>query len=1337
MTLPAEHNELYLIGIGAAAGGLEALQALLPALPEPLPHAALILVQTLGPHPKTRLVPILSSHTRWSVQEARQAMRLEPGCLYVVPQGHEARVSQGQFELVPLSPGVAHQGVTDRLFESLARARGSQAVGVLLSGSGSEGVQGLRAIFEAGGLTLVQEPSTARQPEMPQAALDQGVASLSLTPAQLGARLNNLLTPPDLNLLPPLESIFRLLSQHTGTDFLNYKPSTLYRRLDKRLKALHLDNPADYLSHLETHPEELPLLAQSMIVSVTSFFRDRPAFERLEVCLRELIQAKSPAEPLRVWVPACASGEEAYSLAMLLVSLLEEYGRSDQPLQIFASDIDEAAIGRARTGLFPRAAVEDLPESLRTRFCTPLGEYVEITKQLRSRMLFTRHDITTHPPFLKLDLISCRNLLIYLGPVLQKHLLPVFHYALNAQGYLFLGKSESINEFGTLFATVDEKCKIFQRKQGSSRRAVRLASFRPHQPVLPSLPVAPVQALKQDHSIGHAVKETLFASFEHPYVVINDNLDVQEISGDVRLYLGLGHGQVNTHILKLIQADLQLELMSVISRALHEQSTVKSNIRAFAFLDQTHYVRLIVKPLLFTEKPPDLYLVVFEKIHPEEYRLPAFQSPHETGDSARVLELEHELGTLKAQLQDYIEELESSNEELQSLNEELHSTNEELQASNEELETSNEELQSAYEEMQVGYTELQATHRILAEKEVHLRGAESNTRALLQNSLQAFLLIDEQFCLQACNQQAILVLNRLTGKTLERGESVLNYLPETRRSGFQEALEQALQGQELSGRCCLPSFDGSDCWLAYTFTPIVDRERRAVSLGLLDVSSEIASETALRHSESTLRTLIENTSTGYILLDAQQQISAINPMAQRWLKQEFGLHAQVGDAYLQLLPAYRHALLQTLFERALQGERVNYELSYLQPDGVLNWYAIAYHPVRDAAESLGVCIAIVDITEHKLLVQQLRENTAHLVACQEIAEVGSWELDLTQRELPDALVLRGSAECLRILGLDTQSEVSVAQFLSRVPPEDHPLVRDTLEQALRNHAVYSLEHRFIRGDGLERVIYSRAEILADSVTGQRLKLIGTCQDITERKQAELERNQIILDLLTRKQALEQFAYIVSHNLRAPVANIMGLAQILISDAERVPSQTPYLQGLERSAARLDEIICDLNTILQIRQGLHEKKTWVSCSELLEDLALSLEDLLKQENAVLQTDFSAQDSILTLKSYLYSVLHNLITNSLKFRSPKRDPIIEITSRVEQQRLILSVKDNGRGMDLERLGEQVFGLYKRFHPEVEGRGLGLFMVKSQVESLGGQIGLTSTPGEGTTFTLSFEA
>lgn len=716
----------FTVGIGSSAGGLEALQELLGALPRKPTNASFIVAQHLSPTHKSMLTELLARVCPLTVQEAKHGETLQTDVVYITPPDTNILVKAGVIHLQKPISQTGPKPSVDILFHSLAADCQEYAAGIVLSGTGRDGSKGCQDIKREGGLIIIQDPITAKYDGMPQAALSVGLVDAVLPPDRILPELLTYLEDPQEvtrealgTKKEDLQTLLEILGTHRGVHFQDYKQTTILRRIQKRLTTLKLPTLPQYLEFIDTNPGELDILFQTLLIGVTHFFRDAEAFLTLKDELRKLMEQKPKGSTLRVWVPGCSTGEEAYTLAIIAKDLASAMD-SPPSIQIFATDLDTKAIDSARKGHYSPEALIEVPQDLLDTYFTQDGQGYTINKNIRQLVLFSRHDLTENPPFLRLDLISCRNLLIYFTSELQHHVLPVFHYALNNPGLLFLGKSETIGPFTDLFNPVHPRHRIFSRRTGEKLVPAPHPSYRRKTGYEPSRPKGPKQ------SISDMVKETLFTGFEHPYAVINNQGQVLELQGDTSPFLGLRPGLLDGNITNLVHPALNLEVRNLLGHAVEERKPRRSAFRTFQDLPHTSRLRITVAPLLYSSIHQDLYIIIFEILDLLDLGGDSDARPSDTPgdgtiqDNTQVAALQLELDSAREDLQNYIEELETSNEELQSLNEELQSTNEELQSSNEELETSNEELQSSNEELQVAYTELRLSNTRLEEREQEL-----------------------------------------------------------------------------------------------------------------------------------------------------------------------------------------------------------------------------------------------------------------------------------------------------------------------------------------------------------------------------------------------------------------------------------------------------------------------------------------------------------------------------------------------------------------------------------------------------------------------------------------
>jgi two-component system CheB/CheR fusion protein len=760
-----------IVGVGASAGGLEAFTQLLKQLPADS-GMAFVLIQHLDPTHTSFLRDALSKATKMAISQPEDGTRVEPNHVYVIPPGADITMAGAGLALSPRTTDEPRPHLPiDLFFRSLAAERGSQAIGVVLSGTASDGTEGLRAIKAENGIALAQDPKTARFAEMPRSAVEAGVVDCALPIPELARELVRLshhpyLAVPAARIVAPRSSddiaamnrIVTVVRNAVGVDFAEYKGPTFERRLARRMAVCRAADFKDYLTLLERDPDEVRALYEDILIHVTSFFRDPEVFAALEShILPGIVEQKPTGTPIRIWVAGCSTGEEVYSIG---ISLLEVLGKAPPPVQIFGSDLSEAIIAKARAGLYADSALRDVSEERRKRYFVKTDRGYRIAKAVRDLCVFVQHDLARDAPFSKMDLVSCRNVLIYFDPVLQRRVLPTFHYALNQPGYLLLGRTENIAGFGRWFSTVDKANKIFARTAVAS--TLRFPPRSATQPAERRLveTAAPVQ-LRRTMDLGRHLDRVLLTRYAPPGVLINDKMEVLQFRGQTGDFLQAAHGEPQNDLIKMARPGLVATLRAVIAEAKRDMVPV---VRSGVEVDQdgdTRKCNLVVFPFTATPDVQDsLFVVLFEE--------PAVGDAAGTGanvnrrrksdwvdDGRRIPKVEHELMATREYLQSLIEEHGRTNDDLGSANEELVSGNEELQSMNEELETAKEELQSTNEELTTVNDELHSRNQEVTQANSDL--------------LNLFVTVDIPII--------ILDLERRIRRFTPKARSILNVLP--------------------------------------------------------------------------------------------------------------------------------------------------------------------------------------------------------------------------------------------------------------------------------------------------------------------------------------------------------------------------------------------------------------------------------------------------------------------------------------------------------------------------------------------------------------------------------
>jgi two-component system, chemotaxis family, CheB/CheR fusion protein len=748
-------TSLYYVGIGASAGGLEALRPFVANLPESA-NLTYIVAQHMSPDHRSMMVELLARATKLKVQPVKHNQAPKANTIHVVPANTDVTISGGKLRLSTPSNTIGPKPSINRLFISLADDCEEKSIGIVLSGTGSDGAHGIKAIKAAGGITIAQDPHSAKYDSMPVAAIRIGGADLVLPSAEAGAQLTSLISRisatinNDQDELPPstMRGIIRQITTHTGMDFTNYKEATLSRQIMRRMMAKQIPDIEEYGIYLKNNVQELKELASNFLICVTSFFRNPEAFNAVRKELQKVIAKKQPGDNIRIWIPACATGEEVYSIAIFLMEDLANRMR-DFRIQIFATDMNTDAIHTARAGVYPATALANVNDELiKKYFSVQNGVYV-VNNKLKEIVLFARQDITQDPPFVRLDLVCCRNLLIYFKPELQEKVMKIFHYSLQDNGLLFLGNSESIGRSAALFSEADRKNKIYYKRNTISPL---LGSFGRGRGMLSTFGTgfkakeAAVEASPHTNGV-----EQLFNIYAPPSVLITHDGEILEIFGDCSGFLSIRKGKANFNLFTLIAQTFRSELRAFVHRVARSHKSAYSMPAKLTIAGNEGLYRLATHYASDQNKADsDLLIVSFEKINePESKSLhDSQQLPADELAAQRIQELEQELMLNRENLQTVIEELETANEELQSLNEEAQAGNEELQASNEELETANEELQASNEELTTINDELSA-------RTLELSQSNNDITNVLSSLFKALLVIDTKLMVTRFNEKAL------------------------------------------------------------------------------------------------------------------------------------------------------------------------------------------------------------------------------------------------------------------------------------------------------------------------------------------------------------------------------------------------------------------------------------------------------------------------------------------------------------------------------------------------------------------------------------------------------
>ncbi len=758
-TSPPRGNPFPVVGIGASAGGLEAFGQILSVIPNDT-GMAFVLVQHLDPSHESQLVDLLAPLCSMPILTVRDEMAIEPNTVYVIPP-NTSMVLEGDHLRLAVRESGLHLPI-DIFFRSLARVQGSRAIGVVLSGNASDGSLGLRAIKTECGITFAQDEASARFGGMPRSAISTGAVDFILPPQDIGRELALIGQHPYLlprrpgeattEILPEgdkeLKLILSLLSAATKVDFSSYKPNTVRRRIGRRMMVHRHDTLGEYAAYVEKHPAEVRELFRDLLISVTSFFRDPPIFAALTRSLESDFSSREPGDgPIRIWVPGCATGEEVYSLAICLREL-QAHQRQNIPLQVFGTDIHETALERARHGVYSENIAEDVSAERLKRFFTKVETGFQVSKAIRESCIFARHDVTRDPPFSNLDLISCRNLLIYLDTAQQRRVLPIFHYGLKPGGLLMLGTAESVGNAEDLFAPINKQVQIYRRKSVPVRLPLHL-----------EMNPGPVTASKPDRKgipmsvldLQRKVDRVIHSRYSPDAVLVNSDLQILQFRGHTNRYLAPNSGEPSLNLLRMAHESLMVPLRRAIHEAVERNVPVQEDATLSFEGGESVELRLEITPITGSSLNDQYYLIIFHSVKPE-LALPTDGASQSMLIDERVKRLTQELSDTREYLRSLTEEYEAYAEELRAANEEARSANEELQSTNEELGTTKEELQSTNEELTTVNEELHS-------RNTELSAINSDLKNLLSAVSLAILMVDHDLRVRRFNPAAEKLLN--------------------------------------------------------------------------------------------------------------------------------------------------------------------------------------------------------------------------------------------------------------------------------------------------------------------------------------------------------------------------------------------------------------------------------------------------------------------------------------------------------------------------------------------------------------------------------------------------
>jgi two-component system CheB/CheR fusion protein len=970
---PPKANGCPIVGVGASAGGLEAFIELIQNLPA-APGMAFVLVQHLDPRHASLLPEILARESALPVALAEQGAAIEKDRIYVIPPNSNLAIADNRFALTPRQEGPGQFMPIDHFFRSLAMECGGNAIGVVLSGGGTDGALGLEDIKGAGGIVFVQDESTARQTSMPRSAATTGQADFILSPAKIGQKLGRLAEslfaggrqidgdiPAEQE---QLHKIFALLRRETGVDFALYKHSTLKRRIHRRIGLTGAENTDAYAQQLADDPAEVKALAQDFLIRVTSFFRDPGTFVALQQFVASALHDRASAAAYRVWVAGCSTGEEVYSIAITLLEALGDMA-GNTPMKILATDINESALEKARSGVYvDNIAIDVSPERLRRFFDKVNGSY-QICKAVRDLCVFSKHNLAADPPFANIDLVSCRNLLIYFDVPLQNRVLPYFQYALRPGGLLVLGSSETIGGYGNLFETRDKEHRIYSKKLTAAKMLIdfpaeplpRRPSQAENKPILPETPGR--------RSVQREAERVLLSRYALPNLLIDEDLKILHFGGEIGPYLNPTSGTASLDLLKMVRDSLIVELRDAIDTAKRGHVPVRKNGLSFRTDDRFRTVAVEVVPLRAEAGESRHFIVVFNgsssEPAAEQSQNGENQPQPETADSVR--QLERELTALRQHQQSLIEENDAANEELKAANEEILSSNEELQSTNEELQTSKEEMQSANEELGTVNDELQ--HR-----NSELRQLNDDLVNLLGGLNIPIIMVSRELRIRRFTASAEVLFNLIPS---DIGRHIGDLRPNLQVPNIVELISEVIKTLKVKE---LDVQDQSGHWYSLRIRPYVTSDNRidGAAIAVVDIDVLKAGALKLKMSRDYADAIVETVWEPLLVLDREMRVNRANAAFFRTF--QLSPDDVTGHNLWEIAGGqWDQPVLRSALEKVLpQNHRLsNLEIDVKLPDvGELTLVVNAHRIYWEGSGTQMVLLAMEDVSLHKKNIEHAR-----------------------------------------------------------------------------------------------------------------------------------------------------------------------------------------------------------------------------------------------------------------------------------------------------------------------------------------------------------------------------
>jgi two-component system, chemotaxis family, CheB/CheR fusion protein len=1332
-------NDFPIVAIGSSAGGLDALSKLIQPLSADT-GMAFVIVTHMAPTQESNLASILSRSSKNPVKEIKTNTKVEPNHIYVMAPNSELTFSDGVINVVKRNQSSLPTPI-DRFFISLVKSNWNQIIGVVLSGQGSDGSFGIREIKEHGGITFAQDPITTDHPSMPLSAIATGV-DFVCSPEAIADEIQKLTAHPSLFSKTDggrqfdhpedqenLGTILRFLSKNVGTDFTNYKQTTISRRIKRRMMLQKIETFAAYLKVLKRDSAEIENLCDDLLIKVTSFFRDPSSFSLLsDKVLPEILKRKSNEDSVRIWVPGCSTGEEAYSIAISLFEAKDQC-RKDPDVQIFATDLSEKSIKIARDGVYPETAISELPDVRRKLFFSKTNNGYQINKSIRDCCVFAAQDVTKGPPFSNLDMISCRNLLIYFDTVLQKNVIPLFHYALRNEGYLLLGNAESISGHSDLFRIEDKKNRLYIKKMSSKRHhaAIFPATLQREDMRQLAKPVFKKQ-LFDESELTKRIDQIVLSRLAPAGFVVTEELDVIQFRGITAPYVEHQHGSPNLNLLKIIKEELKGEVRNLAKEAkkrgpVQSEKTIRVSYNGTSKITKVH-----VTPVKIPQSSQHFFLVIIKEFNePKQGEIPPKVQKRKAtkGDSALLEDnqrLERDLQETRENMQSVFEEQESTNEELKSANEEIISSNEEMQSTNEELETAKEELQSSNEELNTVNDELRNRSDVLTNVSDDLQNIINSTRlpvVILSRDLKIrrFSPIAEK-------------LFRLIPSDV--GRPITDIKPKFKLDNLKEiALEVIDSIHSSDHEIC----DEDGLWYSMQFRPYLTADHKVSGVVLTCLNIDVMKK-AFIESVSRLAQVVRDSNDAIIVHDLKGDILEWNLGAknlygytkQQALKMQFAdlcpesyqdehLHYTKNGKEVSLRPFQTKRKTQT-------GDLIDVLVTVtILKDNANKPFAIA-NTERDISEKLSMAEKFQDLYDNSPdMYASVSPDDGKIISCNQTIAT---KLGYTKAEIiGQPVMFLYHPDCMDFARKAFKSFVTTGSMNNCeliLKRKDESKIEVLLnESAVRDHA--------------GKITHSRS-------------VFRDISDVKERERHGKREASLIYDKKVAEDASQlktEFLANVSHEIRTPLTAIVGFSEKLAEENQQ-PESFETVGIIKRNATHLQHLINDILDLSKLESGKVElEKKYFSFTNELAEVYIFLKRLAAAKSIGFKFYFDGKIPVKIFSDPIRfrQILSNVAGNAIKFTSIGSVDITVglIASEKSKSSLIhLAVRDTGRGLtetEIPRLFKPFSQVDSTITRQFGGTGLGLGIARHLARALGGDVVLDeSTQGKGSVFSITID-